>query len=386
MSNNTDLKPYLDPSKRHDFVLLFDVTNGNPNGDPDADNLPRIDPETMLGLVTDVALKRKVRDYVAGQLEQPIFIQSKVALNTLILQAFRDSGVEPPTTEIEGEEIIEWFEENSPEDFSLDFIQNTSDSDMDTTQNKGTLTYTGSSTNQKGIAAELSENIENSKENENIRKELNKIAKKLAEAAKPKKGKQKLGDNTRNEAQKLLCQKYYDIRMFGAVLATGLNAGQVRGPLQFTFARSIDPILRLDLSITRQARTTTERFKKEGTSEFGRKAIIPYGLYRAHGFFNPLLGKQTEVSQQDLEYLWQALWNMFEFDRSASRAEMIMQEGFIFTHENPKGNAHSHKLFEKIKIDPVGTPRSFTNYKVDVADESSLPQGITLKRLSEIFV
>ncbi len=300
---------YTDPTKRHEFVLLFDVQNGNPNGDPDAGNLPRVDPETMRGLVTDVCLKRKVRDYLQVVEGMPIFIQSEAALNTIKKQVANE--LDPPLTDDE------------------------------------------------------------------------------------RKGKRPI-PRLRSE----LCSRYYDIRMFGAVLATGkkedkLNAGQVRGPMQFTFARSLDPILPMDLSITRKARTTEERMET-GETEMGRKAIVPYGLYRAHGFYNPFLAEQTGVSQEDLESFWKALVNMFEFDRSAARGEMTVRGLWVFSHENTKGNAPAHKLFDIIQArlkDGVETPREFANYTVmapvveigvslSLAEEPYKITGVTLTRLA----
>lgn len=299
---------HTDPTKRHEFVLLFDVRNGNPNGDPDAGNLPRVDPETMHGLVTDVCLKRKVRDYLQMTRGIPIFIQSEAALNTLKKKAAEE--LDPPLTEEE------------------------------------------------------------------------------------RKGKRPIP-----RLRSRLCEKYYDIRMFGAVLTTGeeedrLNAGQVRGPVQITFARSINPVLPLDLSITRKARTTEERMET-GETEMGRKAIVPYGLYRTHGFFNPFLAEQTGVSKEDLELFWEALTNMFEFDRSAARGEMAVRGLWVFSHENSKGNAPAHKLFELIQArlkDGVETPRGFGDYVIEAPEVgegkslelSSEPYGIagvTLTRL-----
>ena len=286
----------IDPTKRHEFVLLFDVQNGNPNGDPDAGNLPRVDPETMRGLVTDVCLKRKVRDYLHVVKEIDIFIQSEAALNTI----------------------------------------------------------------KKRVADELNPPLEDDE----------------------RKGKRPI-PRLRSE----LCSKYYDIRMFGAVLATGskedkLNAGQVRGPMQFTFARSLDPVLPMDLSITRKARTTEERMES-GETEMGRKAIVPYGLYETHGFYNPFLAKQTGVSQDDLDVFWEALVNMFEFDRSAARGEMTVRGLYVFSHENAKGNAPAHKLFDLVHVEKkpsVETPRLFSDYEVRI-DKEALPEGVTLTEL-----
>jgi CRISPR-associated protein Csd2 len=285
-----------DPAKRHEFVLLFDVTNGNPNGDPDAMNAPRIDPETSRGFVTDVALKRKVRDYLALTRDTPIFIQSEVALNTLKLKA----------------------------------------------------------------------------------------AEKLTE---PLSDDQRRSKKLIPQLRSRLCADYYDIRMFGAVLATGegddrLNAGQVRGPVQITFARSHDPILILDLAITRQARTTEQRMET-GATEMGRKSVVPYGLYRAHGYFNPFLAERTGVTADDLVAFWEAVAHLFDLDRSASRPEMFVQGLYVFTHDSKLGNAPAHRLFERIAIERNNKsepPRSFADYTVAVED-TDLPPGVQLTTL-----
>lgn len=294
---------HLDPTRRHDFVLLFDVADGNPNGDPDAGNLPRMDPETLHGLVTDVAIKRKVRDYVdlarGDEGRFKIYVQSGEALNTKHQRAYNDLG----------------------------------------------LTSTGA--------------------------------------------KQKRGDV--EQAREWMCQNFYDVRLFGAVMTTGVNAGQVRGPVQLTFARSEEEIAPLDLSITRVAVTRPEdaevQVSEEGEgktgkqTEMGRKAIVPYALYRSHGFINPFLGKQTGVTEEDLELFWNALQMMWDFDRSAARGMMACRGIYIFTHENALGNAPAHKLFERLTItrrdDNALPPRAFNNYDISV-DESNLPDGITL--------
>lgn len=281
---------------RHEFVLLFDVVNGNPNGDPDAMNLPRVDPDTGNGLVTDVALKRKVRDFLSLTQGTPMFIQSSTSLNALKAQSAET--IDPPLTKDEREG----------------------------------------------------------------KRPIPRLARKL-------------------------CADYYDIRMFGAVLATGekgdrLNAGQVRGPMQFTFARSIDPVLSLDIAITRQARTTDERMAT-GTTEMGRKAFVPYGLYRSHGFFNPFFADQTGVGSADLAGLWSALSNLFDLERSASRGEMAVRGLVVFTHENKLGNAPAHRLFDLVQVrlrEPDITPRAFRDYEVTI-DEAALPPGITLTTL-----
>ena len=294
-----------DVTKRHDFVLLFDVTDGNPNGDPDAGNLPRVDPETMQGLVTDVAIKRKVRDFVdlarGDEGRFKIYIQAGgPALNTIHERAYT----------------------------SL------------------TLKSTGT--------------------------------------------KQAKGDVDR--ARQWMCENFYDIRTFGAVMTTGVNCGQVRGPVQLTFARSIDRILPLDLSITRVAVTRAEDAAvvtaDDGTTggkqtEMGRKAIVPYGLYRCHGFFNPHFASDTGVTDEDLALFWQALQMMWDQDHSAARGEMTCRGLYVFSHDSALGNAPSHVLFERIaavRNEGVEAPRKFAHYAVTVS-EAALPGGVPLTRL-----
>jgi CRISPR-associated protein Csd2 len=359
---------YTDPGKRHDFVLLFDVTNGNPNGDPDADNQPRIDLETGHGLVTDVAIKRKVRDYVALYKGRPIFIQSQVALNTLILRAFRDIGVQPPQIPLDDEELRNWLVHNAPENFAIE---------------DGTLVYGGESPREPDIRSALLAGLDDAEDDKNLRRKLQTLARRIAEAAK----KQQIGRTEQMRARDRLCQDYYDIRMFGAVLSTGLNAGQVRGPAQLTFARSLHPVRPLGLSITRQARTTTERMGT-GPTEMGRKSIVPYGLYRAHGYFNPYFAEQTGVMGDDLALFWEALAKMFEFDHSAARGEMTTCGLYVFTHDSPLGNASSRRLFQLVDAhlsngvagNGVAVPRTFNDYVIDVNDRD-LPSGVTIERL-----
>lgn len=295
---------HLDPARRHDFVLLFDVTDGNPNGDPDAGNLPRIDPETMQGLVTDVALKRKVRDWVdlaRGHEERfKIYVQNREALNTMNQRAYTALGLKSSGSKQKREDV----------------------------------------------------------------------------------------DATRQ----WMCDNFYDVRTFGAVMTTGVNAGQVRGPLQLTFARSIDPIVPLDISITRIAITKPEDMTSvsaEGdetggkTTEMGRKALIPYGLYRAHGFFVPAFAERTGFSGEDLELFWSALTLMWDVDRSASRGLTGCRGLYVFTHENKLGNAPAQTLLERVRVerDPaVEAPRRFGDYRVSV-DNGDLPVGVTVTRL-----
>ncbi|MGA7938255.1 MAG: type I-C CRISPR-associated protein Cas7/Csd2 [Kovacikia sp.] len=303
------MSTHLNPNYRHDFVLLFDIQDGNPNGDPDGGNLPRTDPETMHGLVTDVSLKRKVRNYVdmlySDQESNQIYIQNKgVALNDMNARAYTALKLKPTGTKQKREEV--------------------------------------------------------------------------------------------DSARKWMCENFYDIRMFGAVMTTGVNCGQVRGPIQMTFSRSLDPIMPLDVAITRIAITKPEdaavevsdedgKGKGGKVTEIGRKAMIPYGLYQGHGFFSPHFAQQTGVTQKDLELFWEALVKMWEFDRSASRGMMAPRGLYIFSHENKLGNAPAHKLFERIQpqLKVEGSvPRQFSDYIVAVND-TDLPSGITLTRLTE---
>lgn len=294
--------------KRYDFMILFDVKDGNPNGDPDAGNLPRVDAETGHGLITDVCLKRKVRNYVGLKYnEKPpfgIFIKEKAILNNTIEQAY------------------------------------------------------------------LSLNID--------------LQKEPADAADGKK-RNKSGQGQGGEverARQFLCQNFYDIRTFGAVMTTGANAGQVRGPVQFTFARSVDPVVSLEHSITRMAVTTKEEAEKQGGDNrtMGRKFTVPYGLYRAHGFVSAPLANQTGFSEDDLQLLWEALVNMFEHDRSAARGLMGTRKLVIFEHESKMGNAPVQGLFDRITVkrrDETKPARDFGDYVVTINKEQ-MPQGVTL--------
>src|SRR6266568_1378825 len=275
---------------RHDFVLLVDVVNGNPNGDPDAGNMPRIDPETGHGLVTDVCLKRKVRNFV--QLAKccsesyDIFVKEKAILNNLIAEAHKDESV---------------------------------------------------------------------------------------------KGKEK-GEKT-EAARNVMCRKYYDVRTFGAVMSTGENAGQVRGPVQLTFSRSIDQIVPMEHSITRMAvATDAEAQKQQGDNRtMGRKFTVPYALYRCHGFISAPLADQTGFSEEDLELFWQALINMFEHDHSAARGQMSARKLIAFKHDSRMGSAPAHKLFDMVKIAPADGPvRAFDASRITVPTQGDMPQGVTI--------
>ncbi|CCQ93018.1 CRISPR-associated protein, Csd2 family [[Clostridium] ultunense Esp] len=367
---------YLDPKKRHEFVLFYDVKDGNPNGDPDAGNLPRVDPETMHGIVTDVAIKRKIRDYVANVLNRKIFIQSQSALNSLIFRAYQEIGVELAEISLSEEEqentsLIEWLSGLEEAGITLE---------------EDKLIYAAEDVKEKDIRNKLLEGLEEAGFKPELESTLKNIAKRLAQAAKN----MKIDEETRQNAQNALCKKYFDIRMFGAVMSTGLNAGQVRGPVQLTFSRSIDPVFPWDLTVTRIA-ITKESDRRRKKTEMGRKPLIPYGLYRTHGFFNPFLAEKTGVTSEDLEDLWDALTNLFDFDRSAARGEMNVRGLFIFTHENGKGAAPAHQLFELVKAErrmDVQVPRSFEDYviqgpvfkrEIDVPLEGF--PGITVTRL-----
>jgi CRISPR-associated protein Csd2 len=285
-------------SKRYDFVLLFDVQDGNPNGDPDAGNLPRIDPETGQGLVTDVCLKRKIRNYVALANPQTsgldIFIKEKAILNQLIEKAH----------ELVGTNLTAPEEEPSK------------DAKVGKTKAKGKTKATGDKV-----------------------------------------------DLARNK----MCELYYDVRTFGAVMSTGSNAGQVRGPVQLTFGRSIDPIVTLEHSITRMAVATEEEAEKQGGDNrtMGRKNTVPYGLYCTHGFVSPALASQTGFSDADLALLWTALETMFEHDRSAARGLMSTRALIIFEHASALGSAPAHALFDRVKATKkMPVTRAFGDYAV----------------------
>lgn len=289
-------------NNRYDFVLLFDVKDGNPNGDPDAGNLPRVDAETGRGLVTDVSLKRKVRNFIGTvKNEEPpfeIYIKEKAILNNQNKRAYIGIG-----------------------------------------------------------KAELLEGND----------------------------KKRKGGDAVDDARQWMCRNFYDVRTFGAVMSTGINCGQVRGPVQLTFARSIDPIVAQEHSITRMAvATEAEAEKQSGDNRtMGRKFTVPYGLYVAHGFVSSFLAKQTGFDETDLELLWQSLANMFEHDRSAARGEMATRGLYVFKHDSELGNAPAYSLFERIQPklrDGIAIPRNFSDYHVAV-DQSNLPSGVQLLQL-----
>ena len=280
---------------RYEFIIFFDVQDGNPNGDPDAGNLPRVDAETGMGLVTDVCLKRKIRNYV--QLTQgdkagyDIFIKEKAVLNSLIAEAHQTDRV---------------------------------------------------------------------------------------------KAKDKTSDKTA-EARRIMCENYFDVRTFGAVMSTGENAGQVRGPVQLTFSRSVDSIVALEHTITRMAVATEKEAENQGGDNrtMGRKYTVPYGLYRTHGFISANLAAQTGFTEDDLELFWESIQNMFDHDHSAARGLMAMRKLIIFKHESALGNAAAHKLFELVanpKLKDESKPaRSFNDYEtIKIPDPNVLPHGVAV--------
>lgn len=372
-------KLYCDPTKRHDFVLVFDVTDGNPNGDPDAGNLPRTDPETLQGLVTDVSLKRKVRNFVAlvgedhedpGRLK--IFVEHHGVLNDQIRRAYVEheelSAGAFAEREVSEDSVIQTLREIEPElPGAFRFTDVTEESDE-----VPKLSYSGEFTDPefKAVLDELSEGLD-----QKTKKLLNDLKKESDKAGKPKKGRDDV-----EKARGWMCANFYDVRMFGAVMSTGLNAGQVRGPLQLTFARSVDQILPQDLAVTRVA--VTDEKDREKLQTIGRKTLIPYGLYVGHGFFSPHLARQTGVTSEDLELFWNALVHMWSFDRSASRGMMAPRGLYVFTHENRLGNAPAHELFECVQVSRNGngeSPRKFEDYEVTVDD--NLPEGVALTKL-----
>jgi CRISPR-associated protein Csd2 len=309
-------------ANRYDFVLLFDVTNGNPNGDPDAGNLPRLDPETNRGLVSDVSLKRKVRNYAeltqGGKEGFNIYVQEGAILNEKHREAYKTVR---------------------PDDAK--------------------------------VAKEKSLNPRN--------------------------------DEEAQELRKFMCRNFFDVRTFGAVMSTGINCGQVRGPVQLTFAHSVEPIVPQEISITRMAATSEkEKAEREAGSDdntrtdnrtMGRKHIVPYGLYRAHGFVSAKLAERTGFSESDVAFLFEALTNMFEHDRSAARGEMTSRKLIIFKHANSLGNAPAHALFERVKVgrsvngeyreingvssDNFSPARSFSDYCIKIEREG-LPDGVEM--------
>jgi CRISPR-associated protein Csd2 len=279
---------------RYEFVLLYDVENGNPNGDPDAGNMPRIDPETGYGIVTDVCLKRKIRNYVEltkeDQAGYKIYVKEDVPLNAQHETAYLELEIDPKDKKADSLEV-------------------------------------------------------------------------------------------QQQLRAVMCKNFYDIRTFGAVMTTSVNCGQVRGPVQMNFSRSINPIAQQEITITR---LTVTRKNEDKKSDFGRKHIVPYALYRVEGYISAKLAnsssKGTGFSEADLDLFWDALENMFEHDHSASRGKMVARKLFVFKHDSELGNAPSHKLFETITVEKAnGTepPRKYTDYEIKL-NTGQIPEGVTL--------
>lgn len=295
---------------RYEFVVLFDVENGNPNGDPDSGNMPRIDPESGLGLVTDVCLKRKIRNYVETVKEDvkgyKIYIKEDVPLNRSDREACESLGI----TETEDKKVTEALKKLKKSDKDVDI---------------------------------------------------------------------KLRD--------YMCDNFYDIRTFGAVMTTfvkaSLNCGQVRGPVQLGFARSIDPIVSQEVTITRVA-ITTEKDAENKSTEMGRKNIVPYGLYRVEGYISANLARKvTGFSEEDLDLLWEAIINMFENNHSAARGKMAVRELIVFKHSKELGDCPAYKLFDAVEVrkkEEIEYPRKYQDYTIQIHEEM-IPDSVEMKRM-----
>ena len=404
-------KPYCDPTKRMDFVLFFDVRDGNPNGDPDAGNLPRMDPLTLQGIVTDVCIKRKIRDYLTtlkDDNDKPlcsIYIQSQAALNSLYFDAARQVVNQEPQDEdaravaallveldmeknAEFKTLIKPSEDISEEQAARsdsavhadetplfrDWLASIDIDGLSFDEVCGTLSYLGEANSKDKFKKMLSDP---DFEPEPWKKQIDTLAK-LLNDAKPKKSAQER--RARDAVKRKMCELYDDIRLFGGVLTAGTNAGQIRGPMQLTFARSVDPILQQDAAITRCAITTTADWKRKQT-EFGRKPWLSWAVYRQHGFFNPLLGRSreqggTDIKKEDLARFWEALACMFRNSDSASKGEMTMHDIIVFVHDHPRGNAPSHLLFDKVKCETGGSNKNQQSDKTSQENKGV----ITIKR------
>ena len=357
-------------TSRYDFVLLFDVKDGNPNGDPDAGNMPRLDAETGHGLVTDVAIKRKVRNYVAlrDQYKKPmdIYVRERAVLGRSHVEAFKSLGIslgEEIRFRVSDKQSMELIDLGLPEGLTID------DSDEESH-----ALVIESDVDKKAIQLWIKEVKPNPA-----------LKKLLTEAMKQSKGR-KPSQVESDGGKKWMCENFFDIRTFGAVMSlkSAPNCGQVRGPVQLTFARSIDPVIASEHTITRMAvATEAESEKQDGDNRtMGRKHTVPYGLYRAHGFVSAFLAKQTGFSADDLELFFKALEDMFEHDRSAARGQMATRALYVFKHDSELGNAHAHSLFDRVMIQrkaEVEVARDFSDYAVSI-DEIDMPGGVTLVR------
>lgn len=344
-------------SNRYDFVLLFDVRDGNPNGDPDAGNQPRLDPETGHGLVTDVCLKRKIRNYVtiSEGLQPPfdIYVKEKAVLSGLQGEVYKQLGIETGQgTELAvTDEVAQALREvDLPDGLALEEAAGS------------TIVAIEGDANEKEIQA-WAKKLDNKPAQDAIAQAL--------KQAKTRKASPQKVDN----AREAMCARYYDVRTFGAVMSLKeANCGQVRGPVQLTFARSLDQIVPASHTITRVAvATQREAEKQRGDNRtMGRKFTVPYALYRCHGFVSPALAAQTDFSEDDLALLWRSIRNMFELDRSAARGEMTVQGLYVFKHSSPLGNAPAHRLFDLVRIKRkpgVEAPREIGDYEVSVRKE-----------------
>lgn len=353
--------------KRYDFILYFDVKDGNPNGDPDAGNLPRVDAETGHGIVTDVCLKRKIRNYI-GMLKDyrppfDIYIKEKAVLGRAHVEAFKSLGItlgEETRIEIPVSNLEELQDMALPDGLSIE------------EDNDHFWLVIAADADTKSVKAELRE-INPSK---SCKKFIEDVLKNV-KARRP-------NQEEVEQGRQWMCQHFYDIRTFGAVLSlkSAPNCGQVRGPVQLTFARSVDPIVSLEHSITRMAvATEAEAEKQSGDNRtMGRKFTVPYGLYRAHGFVSAPLAAQTGFSSADLGLFWEALANMFEHDRSAARGLMGTRKLFIFEHSSKMGNAPVQQLFDAITVKRINTgkpARDFKDYDVSI-DMEKIPQGVNV--------
>jgi CRISPR-associated protein Csd2 len=357
-----------DVTNRYDFALVFDVQDGNPNGDPDAGNLPRVDPETGHGIVTDVCLKRKVRNFVqlVKKCRPPhdIYVKEKAVLGRAQFEAFKKLGIET------GEEARKRVPSELAEMFSQVALPEGLFFDGDG-EEPGVLVVAPDA-DKKTIKDWLKE--------EKPDKKIDTFIKEALREAKPKKP---TADDT-EKGRVQMCADFYDIRTFGAVMSlkSAPNCGQVRGPVQLTFGRSVDPVVALEHSITRMAvATEAEAEKQQGDNRtMGRKHTIPYGLYVAHGFVSPFLAGQTGFCQEDLNLLWEALCNMFEHDRSAARGLMSTQRLIVFKHESALGNAPAHALFKRVRLsrkEASRPARGFEDYRLEI-DRKELPEGISI--------
>lgn len=355
---------------RYDFVLLFDVKDGNPNGDPDAGNLPRIDPETGHGLVTDVCLKRKVRNYVGLTKDftapYDIYVKEKAVLGHAHFAAFKELGIEL------GEETRQLIEKGQAE--HLEELGLPEGLSIFEDEDEKSYLVVAAVADKK----EIKEWLKDAAPSQDIKKIIN-------EALKQAKPRRPRGEEV-SKGREQMCKTFYDIRTFGAVLSlkTAPNCGQVRGPVQLTFSRSIEPIVPLEHSITRMAvATEAEAEKQQGDNRtMGRKFTVPYGLYRCHGFVSAPLAEQSGFSEEDLQLFWRALLDMFEHDRSAARGQMATRKLIVFKHDSKMGNAHAHRLFDLVKLERVagadGPARDFADYRVTL-EKSALPNGVTVE-------